>query len=142
VAKRLEIRQIRSAIDRHFKQKQTIRALGIRKLNQTVIHNDTPQIRGMISKVSHLVEVRELDDEPRLEKEETGSDTSAKTEESDAGGAKGTGPRGKEEQDSTQERRSDEPLVKKAPPEDSVDDRTEETTEQTEGKAQEENATS
>jgi large subunit ribosomal protein L30 len=69
VAKKLEIKQIRSAIDRHFKQKQTIRALGIRKLNQTVVHNDTPQIRGMIAKVGHLLEVRELDEELRSEDE-------------------------------------------------------------------------
>ena len=68
MAKKLEIKQIRSAIDRHFKQKRTIRALGIRKLNQTVIQNDTPQIRGMIAKVSHLVEVREIDDEPRAKR--------------------------------------------------------------------------
>ncbi|ACZ19398.1 50S ribosomal protein L30 [Thermanaerovibrio acidaminovorans] len=46
----------RSAIGRNYRQGLTIRALGLRKLNQTVVHQDTPQIRGMIRKVEHLVE--------------------------------------------------------------------------------------
>jgi large subunit ribosomal protein L30 len=56
---KLEITQYRSAIGRSQKQQETVRALGFRKLNQTVIHEDTPQIRGMINKVSHLVRVAE-----------------------------------------------------------------------------------
>ena len=41
-------------------QRRTIEALGLRKLNQTVVHDDTPSIRGMVFKVRHLVEVAEL----------------------------------------------------------------------------------
>ncbi len=41
-------------------QRATIAGLGLKKLNQTVVHEDTPAIRGMVFKVSHLVEVREL----------------------------------------------------------------------------------
>lgn len=58
---RLAITQKRSAIGRSRKQQDTIRALGIRKLHQRVEHEDTPQIRGMIAKVVHLVEVVEQD---------------------------------------------------------------------------------
>jgi len=61
MAKKLRITQTRSAIDRHFKQKRTIRALGIQKMNRPVLHDDTPQIRGMINKVVHLVRVEELE---------------------------------------------------------------------------------
>ena len=56
---KLSITQRRSAIGRSRKQQDTIRALGIRRLQQTVVHDDTPQIRGMIAKVTHLVEVSE-----------------------------------------------------------------------------------
>ena len=55
--------QKRSAIGRHRKQKQTLVALGIRLLHQTVVHNDTPQIQGMITKVSHLLEVEKIEAE-------------------------------------------------------------------------------
>lgn len=57
----LRITQKRSAIGRHRKQKQTLVALGIRRLHQTVIHNDTPQIQGMITKVGHLLEVEKAE---------------------------------------------------------------------------------
>ena len=56
---KLAIRQRRSAIGRHHKQRHTLQALGIRRLHQQVVHEDTPQIRGMINAVSHLVEVVE-----------------------------------------------------------------------------------
>lgn len=59
--KKLKIRQVRSAINRHESQKRTIRALGIRRLNHEVTQPDNPQIRGMVYKVRHLVEVTELD---------------------------------------------------------------------------------
>ena len=58
---KLKITQVRSAIGRKYDQKQTVRALGIRRLHQTVVHEDTPQIRGMIQKVVHLVQVEETD---------------------------------------------------------------------------------
>ncbi len=41
-------------------QRRTIEALGLRKLHQTVVHDDTPSIRGMLFKVQHLVEVNEV----------------------------------------------------------------------------------
>ncbi|MBD3367062.1 MAG: 50S ribosomal protein L30 [Candidatus Eisenbacteria bacterium] len=61
MASRLRIKQTGSAIRRDGRQKKTIRALGLRKLHQVVEVDDTPQIRGMIAKVSHLVEVEEID---------------------------------------------------------------------------------
>jgi large subunit ribosomal protein L30 len=61
MAKKLKVTQRRSAIDRDFRQKRTIRALGIRRLNVPVLHDDTPQVRGMIYKVRHLLEVDEID---------------------------------------------------------------------------------
>ncbi|MBN2566395.1 MAG: 50S ribosomal protein L30 [Candidatus Eisenbacteria bacterium] len=60
MSKRLRIRQVRSAIGRNEKQKKTVRALGFRRLHQTVEVDDTPQVRGMINVVKHLVEVEEL----------------------------------------------------------------------------------
>jgi len=53
------ITQVRSAINRTKRQKDTITALGIKKLNKPVEHEATPQIMGMIQKVSHLVKVEE-----------------------------------------------------------------------------------
>jgi large subunit ribosomal protein L30 len=54
---KIKVRQIRSVIDRPVRQKRTIEALGLGRPNWEVIHNDTPQIRGMVRKISHLVEV-------------------------------------------------------------------------------------
>lgn len=56
---KLKITQIRSVIDRPKDQKRTIEALGLGRPNWEVVHNDTPQIRGMIRKVTHLVKVEE-----------------------------------------------------------------------------------
>ena len=56
---KLAIKQVRSAIGRRYDQHRTLTALGITKVNNVVIHGDTPQIRGMIKKISHLLEVRE-----------------------------------------------------------------------------------
>jgi large subunit ribosomal protein L30 len=61
MAKKLRIRQVRSAIGRQQVQGRTIRALGIRRMHGTVEHADTPQIRGMIRRVQHLVEVEEVE---------------------------------------------------------------------------------
>ena len=58
---KLVITQRRSAIGRAQNQKATIEALCIKRLYQTVEHTDTPQIRGMIEKVKHLVDVQELE---------------------------------------------------------------------------------
>ena len=58
-SKDILITQIKSGIGYRKKTKDTLRALGIRKLNQTVEKKDTPSIRGMISKISHLLKVEE-----------------------------------------------------------------------------------
>ena len=55
----IKIKQVRSRIRRPKNQKLTLDALGLKKLNQVEEHEDTPQIRGMVAKVSHLVEVVE-----------------------------------------------------------------------------------
>ena len=58
---KLRVTQVKSTIDRKEPQKRTIKALGLGKINRTVEHNDTPQIRGMIRAVSHLVTWEEID---------------------------------------------------------------------------------
>ncbi|MBM3453756.1 MAG: 50S ribosomal protein L30 [Bacteroidetes bacterium] len=55
----IKIKQVKSAIKRPARQKATLKALGFRKLNQTIEKEATPQILGMIAKVSHLIEVTE-----------------------------------------------------------------------------------
>ncbi len=60
MVKKLRITYKKSVIGYRKDQKGTIRALGFRKLNQTVEHDDTPVIRGMVEKVSHLVEMEEV----------------------------------------------------------------------------------
>ena len=57
---KLKITQIRSTIKRHEKQKRTIKALGLKRLHHTVTLPDDPQIRGMLTKVSHLVQIEEV----------------------------------------------------------------------------------
>lgn len=57
----LRVKYVKSMIGRPKDQKATIRALGFRKLQQTVEHEDHPAIRGMIRKVSHLVKVEEVE---------------------------------------------------------------------------------
>ncbi|PQJ33367.1 50S ribosomal protein L30 [Salinibacter sp. 10B] len=58
----LKIEQVRSKNGQSGSQRRTLRALGLRHIRDTVTHDDTPQIRGMIKKVHHLVEVEELDE--------------------------------------------------------------------------------
>lgn len=60
MAKKLKITQMRSIIDQIEPQKKTIRALGLGRPNYSVVKTDTPQIRGMIRKVIHLVRVEEV----------------------------------------------------------------------------------
>ena len=57
---KLKVTYVKSAIGYNKKQKGTIRALGLTKLNQTVEHEDTAVIRGMINRVPHLVAVEEV----------------------------------------------------------------------------------
>jgi len=60
MAKRLRITQLRSAIGLAQDQKSTVKALGLKRLNHIVEHEDTPAIRGMIFKVKHLLKVEEI----------------------------------------------------------------------------------
>jgi large subunit ribosomal protein L30 len=59
-AKELRITLVKSPIGYSRRQKGTVRALGLRRLHQSVLQEDNPVIRGMVTKVSHLVEVEEL----------------------------------------------------------------------------------
>lgn len=61
MASKLRITYSRSSIGYRKDQQATVRALGLRKLNQTVEHDDTPVIRGMVNKISHLVTVEEVE---------------------------------------------------------------------------------
>ncbi len=56
----LKITQVRSVIGYKKDQKRTIEALGLRRIRHSVVHKDTPQIRGMVQKVVHLVTVEEV----------------------------------------------------------------------------------
>lgn len=74
---KVRIKQVKSAIDRSIKQKRTLEALGLRKVNASVEHTLNGNIRGMITKVAHLVEVTELDqdsagDSTKLESKTSG----------------------------------------------------------------------
>jgi large subunit ribosomal protein L30 len=58
--KKIKITQVKSIIDRSERQKRTVEALGLRKINSTVEVEATPQILGMVRKVNHLVKVEEI----------------------------------------------------------------------------------
>lgn len=60
IMKRIRIEQIRSGIGRPERQKRTLQALGLRKMHQVVEHDATPQIVGMVKKISHLVKYEEI----------------------------------------------------------------------------------
>lgn len=60
--RKLEITQVRSGIGRQGKHRRTLEALGFRRHQQTVLHDDTPAIRGMLRQVVHLVSVREIEE--------------------------------------------------------------------------------
>ena len=60
MANSLKVTLVKSAIKSGTKLERTIRALGITRLNQTVMHDDSPQVRGMVFKVKHLVKVEEV----------------------------------------------------------------------------------
>ncbi|HYY44859.1 MAG TPA: 50S ribosomal protein L30 [Actinomycetota bacterium] len=57
----LKLTQVRSVVTRDRKQRGTIRALGLKRLGDTVVHDDKPEIRGMIKAVEHLLEVEETE---------------------------------------------------------------------------------
>jgi large subunit ribosomal protein L30 len=58
----LKVTYVKSSIGYAKDQKATVRSLGLRKLHQSVVHNDTPAIRGMVFKVKHLVTMEEVED--------------------------------------------------------------------------------
>lgn len=60
--KTLRITLVRSPIGYEKSQKDTVRSLGLRKLQASVLQQDTPVIRGMINKVSHLLKVEEVEE--------------------------------------------------------------------------------
>jgi len=60
MAKNLEITLMRSVIGRSEVQKATVKTLGLRKIRQSVVREDTPAVRGMLNKVSHLITVKEV----------------------------------------------------------------------------------
>tara|TARA_B110001454_G_C12354576_1_gene281713 strand:- start:172 stop:348 length:177 start_codon:yes stop_codon:yes gene_type:complete len=57
---KLKITQIKSSIGYNKKAKLTMEALGIKKINSSVVHNDTPQIRGMIGLINYLLKIEEV----------------------------------------------------------------------------------
>jgi large subunit ribosomal protein L30 len=59
---KLRVTQRRSVIDRPKDQKDTVRRLGLHRINDSIVKEDRPEIRGMIQKVIHLVEVEEVDE--------------------------------------------------------------------------------
>ena len=61
MAKALRIKLVRSPIGYSGRQKRTVQALGLRKLNQTVERADTASVRGMVQSITHLVEVEEVE---------------------------------------------------------------------------------
>jgi len=56
---KIKVKKVKSAINRTQRQKRTLTALGLRKIGQVVEHDATPNILGMVAKVSHLVSVEE-----------------------------------------------------------------------------------
>ncbi len=56
---KIKVKKVKSAINRTKRQKQTLEALGLRKIGQVVEHDATPNILGMVKKVEHLVSVEE-----------------------------------------------------------------------------------
>ncbi len=58
---KIQIKQVKSRINRPARQKKTLDALGLKKLNHTVVHEATPQVLGMVNAVRHLVEVTNVD---------------------------------------------------------------------------------
>jgi large subunit ribosomal protein L30 len=73
---RLKVTQVRSVIDRPRDQKDTVRRLGLHRINDSIVKDDRPEIRGMIAKVRHLVDVQEVEGEGA---ERTGGATTERT---------------------------------------------------------------
>jgi large subunit ribosomal protein L30 len=71
---KLRLTQTRSVIDRPRDQKDTVRRLGLHRIDDTVVKDDRPEIRGMIAKVRHLVSVEEITREDAKRRGGTGDD--------------------------------------------------------------------
>lgn len=54
---KIKITQVKSVIDRSKKQKATMQALGLKKIRQSIVIEETPQVKGMVNKVSHLITI-------------------------------------------------------------------------------------
>jgi large subunit ribosomal protein L30 len=61
MSKQVRVTLVKSPIGYEKSQKATVRALGLRRMHASVIHDDTPPVRGMINKISHLVKVEEIE---------------------------------------------------------------------------------
>ncbi len=59
---KLRVRLVKSPIGNAPRNKKTVQALGLRKINQVIFHDDTPSIRGMLHNVKHMVEVRPVEE--------------------------------------------------------------------------------
>lgn len=70
---RLKVTLTKSVIGYRESQRLTVKSLGLRRIRQSVIHNDTPGVRGMIHKVSHLVAVEEVPADTPSGREQTGT---------------------------------------------------------------------
>jgi len=57
---KIKVTQVKSVIDRSKRKKATILALGLKKMNSSVVHETTPQILGMVAKINHLVKVEQM----------------------------------------------------------------------------------
>lgn len=60
---KIRVKLVRSPIGKKETHRKTVRALGLKKLNQVVIHEDSPSLRGMLYKVRHMVEVQPAEEE-------------------------------------------------------------------------------
>ena len=61
MAKKLKITQVRGTVKKSKRKRRTLEALGLRRIRHTVTHEDTPQIRGMVDAVRHMVDVEEVE---------------------------------------------------------------------------------
>lgn len=70
---RLKITLVKSPIGYRESQRLTVQSLGLRRIRQSVIHNDTPGIRGMVNKVNHLIAVEEVAADTPSPRQQTGT---------------------------------------------------------------------
>lgn len=61
MSEKIKVTLIKSVIGSNDRQRSVVKTLGLGKLNSSAVHNDTPNIRGMVNKVSHLVKVEKVE---------------------------------------------------------------------------------